>query len=248
MRANAGALGIYGGSLRNSTYAYSFVFQYGITSADAWQLVTVSVLGPTVGVWGNSSAENPYAINVMLMLADDFANGNAAGPTQTNSWMANNYHSTSLQKNFADALGNKLYLSAVQLERGSRFTSYDPRSYSAELSLCQRYLFVYSGESGVTGDGYVRLASGAVDYLDNGTAHFSVSWPSPMRVLPALSVVGLPFVVVNGLASSVITSWSLLAPAHSSGVLGANGSNAFNRTDLLEIGLAPADRTEVSAE
>ena len=45
------------------------------------------------------------------------------------------------------ALGEFLYITNVQLEKGSTATSFEYRSYGAELALCQRYYELYDGST-----------------------------------------------------------------------------------------------------
>ena len=77
-------------------------------------------------------------------------------------------------------LGDFLYVTNVQLEKGSTATSFDYRPYSAELAMCQRYFQVI-----VSGSGYFCNAS-----AQTSTNAFGMyTLPVTMRTAPTGSVV-----------------------------------------------------------
>ena len=62
------------------------------------------------------------------------------------------------------ALGEFLYITNVQLEKGSTATSFEYRSYGAELALCQRYCEAYYCDSST-------VAAMGLQYVSNGFYH-----------------------------------------------------------------------------
>ena len=76
------------------------------------------------------------------------------------------------------ALGEFLYITNVQLEKGSTATSFEYRSYGAELALCQRYYYraTTEGTSRIFGNGYVTSTT---------VADFTASFPVTMRDGPS---------------------------------------------------------------
>jgi hypothetical protein len=76
------------------------------------------------------------------------------------------------------ALGEFLYITNVQLEKGSTATSFDYRPFSTELALCQRYCFSITGNSGeIVGIGFTgTVVAGTI----------GVAFPVEMRTSPTL--------------------------------------------------------------
>jgi hypothetical protein len=80
------------------------------------------------------------------------------------------------------ALGEFLYITNVQLEKGSTATSFEYRSYGAELALCQRYCEPYYCDSST-------IAAMGLQYVSNGFYH---KWyfKSQKRAQAAVTLVG----------------------------------------------------------
>ncbi len=76
------------------------------------------------------------------------------------------------------ALGEFLYITNVQLEKGSTATSFDYRPISTELALCQRYF--YKTNSVDT----LRLGGLWGSVYASGSGNVSGTFPVPMRVAP----------------------------------------------------------------
>lgn len=130
MRANFLAAGTYSEAIRNrvgTVTTRSFVFEYTIAADDAWQLVSVTVPGCTDDVWGDGALKNPYALELVLALTSDKSGAYVATPAQVNSWQTADLLTSQRQFWFLQDVPNQIYLSGVQLERGSRRSSYDPR-------------------------------------------------------------------------------------------------------------------------
>jgi hypothetical protein len=80
---------------------------------------------------------------------------------------------------------DNLYITGVQLEKGSTATSFDYRPYTTELALCQRYYINY-GQCGL------------IAYSTQGVVA-TVSYPVTMRASPTVSI------SYNGVANTVYT-------------------------------------------
>ena len=78
-----------------------------------------------------------------------------------------------------------LYITGVQIEKGSTATSFDYRPYGTELALCQRYYWRFDG-----GTGLQAVASGSI-YGTTTTARVYLKFPTTMRSSPTLSFFGL---------------------------------------------------------
>jgi hypothetical protein len=87
--------------------------------------------------------------------------------------------------------GDFLYITNVQLEKGSTATSFDYRPYGTELLLCQRY--------------YYRTTSLPLGYILNAADFYagSVKFPVTMRTTATLDASGNSYAVTGGSAGTV---------------------------------------------
>jgi hypothetical protein len=123
--------GTFGGSLRNSGAARSYVFSYTISVADTWEYKTITILGDTSGTWLTT---NGAGIFVHITLA---AGANNLGTAS--SWSGSNLLGPTGQTSIVGTNGATFYITGVQLEAGSVATPFEHRQYGQELALCQRY-------------------------------------------------------------------------------------------------------------
>jgi hypothetical protein len=123
--------GTFGGSLGNSAGDRSYPFTYTISSANTWEQKTITIAGDTSGTWLKT---NGIGIALFFGLGVGSSLSGTAG-----SWSANNYFSATGATSVVGTSGATLYITGVQLEKGSTATSFDYRPYGTELALCQRY-------------------------------------------------------------------------------------------------------------
>ncbi len=138
--------GYYGGSLSNSALNRTYPFTYSISSANTWELKTVTVLGDTSGTWLQT---NVTGIRVFFGLG---LGSNFSGPA--GAWASAPYISATGSTNLLATNGATFYITGVQLEAGSVATPFERRSYGQELYLCQRYY----QKNGVAAVGWLRAA------------------------------------------------------------------------------------------
>lgn len=126
----ASATGTITVNIRNGAYNRSYVSNVTITSANAWQYVFLTVPGDTSGTWNTT---NNTGIVVCVVVASG-----ATYQGTNNTWSSGNYIATSSTTNFA-ASANSIYVTGVQLEKGTVATPFEFRPFAVELELCQRY-------------------------------------------------------------------------------------------------------------
>jgi hypothetical protein len=124
--------GTFGGAIQNESGNRSYVYSYTINAANTWQYVTATIPGDTGGAW--TGATNGTGIVLFISYSVAAGQAGAAG-----SWTGNDYRAPTGQVNVVGTNGATFYITGVQLEVGTVATSFDFRSITTELSLCQRY-------------------------------------------------------------------------------------------------------------
>jgi hypothetical protein len=124
--------GTFGGSITNNAFSYSYPFSYSIPVANTWTTVSVTIAGPTAGVW--VGATNTASMRIYFGLGVGATYSGTAG-----SWSANGYASATGATSVVGTSGATFYITGVQLEVGTSATGFEYRQYQQELALCQRY-------------------------------------------------------------------------------------------------------------
>jgi hypothetical protein len=103
------------------------------------------------------------------------------------------------------ALGEFLYITNVQLEKGSTATSFEYRSFGAEYALCQRYYYQVGGNSFVGTAAYTAVAGGMI--WNTGAGDFMIPYKVSMRSAPTIinSNMGVQYATTAALISSLDT-------------------------------------------
>lgn len=127
----ASVTGTYSGGISNSASDRSYVFNYTV-STTGWEQKTITIAGDTTGTWLKDSGAG-------LKLSFDLGSGATYTTSTVNAWQAGFYFKSSGSVSFAANAAATLYITGVQLEKGSTATSFDYRPYGTELALCQRY-------------------------------------------------------------------------------------------------------------
>jgi hypothetical protein len=149
--------GTFGGALRNSVASRSYPFTYTISSANTWEQKSITVAGDTSGTWLTT---NGIGISLSFGLGVSSTYSGTAG-----AWASANYASVTSATSVVGTNGATFYITGVQLERGSTASSFEYRSYTNELALCQRYYEI----------GGLWFQSGGTPSSDGTSAYFSVS-------------------------------------------------------------------------
>jgi hypothetical protein len=122
--------GSFTGAISAGATSNSYPFTYTVNSANTWQYITVPIPETTVYALGTG---NTVGLQVNFTLGAGSSNLSA-----TSAWAAGPFGITGsvfpLSTN-----GATLYITGVQLEKGTVATSFDYLPYSTQLMLCQRY-------------------------------------------------------------------------------------------------------------
>jgi hypothetical protein len=198
--------GTFGGSINNGGYTRSYPYTYTINSANTWEYKTVVIPGDTTGSWESTTSGG-------ILIGLGFGTG-STHLQPAGSW----YNGTALgatgQTNVLGTNGATFYVTGVQVEKGSTASSFEFRSYTKELQLCQRYYY-YTGSPvyGYNGTGSTI------------TAHAQHFWPVTMRAAPTVSV-GTGAVLASGITG---------ATTYQSNITSGNGYNPANLIASAEL-------------
>ena len=163
--------GNFGGSLSNSgTYNRFYPFTYTISSANTWEQKIVTITGCPDGSWNTG---NTGGILVLFGLGY----GSTYGSGTAGAWVAADQEVPTGSTSVVGTNGATLYITGVQLEKGSVATPFEQRPFGQELALCQRY--------------YFKLQSTAAGCKFGSSFNYTttqalgvVSFPVPMRTSP----------------------------------------------------------------
>lgn len=173
--------GTFGGGLVNSGNTRNYPFTYSVPVANTWTDISVTVPGSTSGTW---LTNNGIGINVLFGL------GAGSNFTATaNAW--NNTTNGILPTGAVSVVGTnaaKFYITGVQLEVGSKATTFDVRDYGREFIMCQRYFcqsYPYGNVAGTNNGG--QAAINALNGQD-GNQIPGVRFPVEMRSAPTTTI------------------------------------------------------------
>jgi hypothetical protein len=163
--------GTFSGALGNAGPDRSYPFSYTIDAADTWEKKTITIPGDTTGTWAKT---NTTAFRLCFALA---VGSNYVGTA--NAWTgSSNIFGVTGAKNLLATNAATWYITGVQLERGSTASSFEFRSYSKELMMCQRYCVVWGPASTHIGLGTAYSST---------AMNITVPVPVPMRTTPTPS-------------------------------------------------------------
>jgi len=134
----------FGLALVNHDSQRSNVQKFTISSADTWQLVTLTYNGDTAAGF-NNDANLGLSLDLFLGGGSDYTGGSAT----LNNWdTRSNNKSTyvsSTSTKFGTATSHTFNVTGLQLEIGDTATDFEHRTFADELQRCQRYCIVYGG-------------------------------------------------------------------------------------------------------
>jgi len=187
--------GTFGGALGNGASNRSYPFSYTINAADTFEYKTVTIAGDTSGTWETTT-------NAGIVVGWSIGMGSTYEGT-ANAWAGTFYGAPTGSVDLVATNGATLYITGVQLEKGSQATAFDWRPYGTELDLCERYCRRQ-------GDGLTGVCSGT------GAVYFVVSFLPPMRTTPTVTLTDVSVKITDNYSAdyqssaSTITDSSLL--------------------------------------
>ena len=194
--------GTFGGSIGNSANNRSYPFSYTITTANTWELETITIAGDTSGTWLTTNGVGLY-----------ISFGLGAGSTYSGtagSWSGSNFQTATGATSVVGTSGATFYITGVQLEVGTSATGFEYVDYTNQLLMCQRYYqqFDYSGQLGTANA--TGFTSSKYSTTDSMVANAQLI--CAMRTAPTISSTntsaravtntGIVFVTIGGLSSN----------------------------------------------
>lgn len=212
--------GVFSGGFDNLFYITS----YTINAANTWEYKTILITPPTSGSWAVNS-------NAGLCLA--FSLGAGASVTGGSaSWGSTFYNQPSGSVNLVANNGATLYITGVQVEKGTVATEFDFRSIGQELELAQRYAFRYSAAGNL--DNYAPFGIGR--YYGTNAVQLFIKFPVTMRYPPGTIIVGGSLVTNDtGFSAFALTSIVLNERAYDGATVTGSttsGTTAGNATTV----------------
>jgi hypothetical protein len=177
-------VGTYAFTLMNDLGTQAYTATYTINQANTWEYKTITIPGSTTSTWYTDNNTGCYCV---------WGLGGATNrtATTTNTWtagLAGGYTPTQASGcvSFVGNLNATLYITGVQLEKGSTASSFEYRPYGTELQLCQRYYYKWLNDIG-SGSSYSILMQ---VYSSSGAFGKLIDLPVPMRTTPTATAVG----------------------------------------------------------
>jgi hypothetical protein len=204
--------GTFGGSLVNGGDSRSYPFSYTISAANTWEQKSITIAGDTTGTWFTNNSIG-IAVNFGFGVGSTFSG--TAG-----AWAAGNFVSATGATSVVGTNGATLYITGVQLEKGSTATSFDYRPYGTELQLCQRY---YSN----------LLLSGTYAYIAQA---MSSSEARTQAIQFKVSMRATPTITLASAGSSSGQIAFLQSNNSYTGTIGTHSAVAINYDQFIVIG------------
>ena len=178
-------IGNYSVALRNYDANRAYATTYTINVANTWEYKTITIPGETTGTWYTDN-------NRGIELNFDLGRHSSYETSSPNTWNTAGSIRVASTVRLLDTQNANLYITGVQLEKGSTATSFDYRPYGTELFLCERYFQVFANNG--TGQ---PISFGSYFSSTNFMGYFSLR--TKMRTDPTLyQTTGTSYWTVQG--------------------------------------------------
>ena len=223
--------GTFGGALFNSAANRFYPFSYTILAANTWEYETITITGDTSGTWLTTNGAGIY---VQWGLGQGPDRLGTAG-----AWTASNNQGVTGQVQLASNLNATWQITGVQLEKGTTASSFEFRTYTKELMLCQRYY------AKISGGGFSNFAAFAVGFCSNSTTiEGIINYPVTMRAAATLSFsnvrtntatgtntavtsVSNSYAGTNSMNAVFVSSGSSITQGQAGSIIGNSNSSAY---------------------
>ena len=152
------------------------------SATNTWERIILNIPADTSGGFNAGTNSIAGELNFWLAAGTNYTSGSNQS-TWTARTAANIVAGVS---NWADTVGNAIWITGLQLELGNVATEFDHRSFGEELALCQRYFFnPLFGRT--TGSIYYPIHFNQVSTGNNGLLRWQVTFPVSMRSSPSFT-------------------------------------------------------------
>ena len=163
--------GTFGLSLEENGNSRSNVQTYTISSANTWELKSVTFVGDTASALANDNT-NELSLRFAIGVGSNYQT------SSTNTWASGDKLGTSSQTQLTETDNATFFLTGVQLEVGQNPTSFEHEPFERTLEKCQRYFFRWDVDATSLGAGIFYSASQVLAYH---------KYPRTMRASPTMS-------------------------------------------------------------
>ena len=183
-------------SISSNTATRLYRTTYTVNSADTWERKTVTLQLDT-----STSETRPTGNNFGMSVLFWFGAGSSRDGGTANTWEGNGNNCTLADNlNFLGNTSNEVYLTGVQIEKGTSASDFEFLPHDVNLQRCQRYCYSESA-----GDTYHNYMNGF--YSSSSLFIGNLNLPTSMRSGPSLTTSGT--LVTAGVTSSSISSFSI---------------------------------------
>ena len=170
--------GTFGINLEQNGNSRHNVQTYTISSANTWELKSVTFVGDTASALANDNT-NELSLRFVMGAGSDYQT------SSTNTWASGDKHTTSSQVQLVETDGATFFLTGVQLEVGQNATEFEHEPFERTLQKCQRYLYSHNTATDNNGSTFSKMMLGA--NVSSTLCRATINFPCEMRVKPALS-------------------------------------------------------------
>ena len=205
----------FGACVKSANAGYTYPFNFSIPTANTWTFITVTIPGPTLGLFGSTNG-------VGLQLLFNLGTGSTYLAGTSGAWTTTFSNAPTGSLNILGTNGATFYITGVQLEVGSSATSFEYLDYGNVLRQCQRYYYVLASQGGS------NKTLGTGFYANASRVDLTVTYKTSMRAVPTLvQVTGAGY--YNIYANNAVDAFNGFS---GSGELSTEGAGLYTLSDV----------------